>query len=136
MPKWLAAAVAVAALTLPILPAHAGQYDGRWVIDFPASEIYATTNSGRGCAAIRIVVDIKDGMISGNLGREPNNPTAVDNSAGSGSAPLTGTVAPDGAVSATWQNYAVTGKLAASDGQVNVTGACGPRTGKALRVEK
>jgi hypothetical protein len=136
MPKWLAAAVAVAALTLPMLPAHAGQYDGRWVIDFPASEIYATTNSGRGCAAIRIVVDIKDGTISGNLGRDPNNPTAVDNSAGPGAAPLTGTVAPDGAVSAMWQNYAVTGKLGASDGQVNVTGACGPRTGKALRVEK
>ncbi len=134
MSKWMSAAVAVAILALPIHPAHADQYDGRWVIDFPASEIYATTNSGRGCAAIRIVADIKDSKISGNLGRDPNSPTELNNGPGPGATPLTGTVAPDGTVSATWQNYAVTGKLAGSAGEVNVTGECGPRTGKALRV--
>ena len=123
-------------IALPAVAARADQYDGKWAIDFPASEIYATNNSGHGCAAIRVVVAIKDSRISGTLSREPTNPTEVSNGSGSGASPLTGTVAPDGSVTATWQRYAVTGKLAGSSGQVNVTGECGPRTGTAQRVQE
>ena len=135
MSKWLTAAAAVALLALPMLPARAAQqYDGRWVIDFPPAAANPSVNAGPGCPAMRIVVDIKDSQLSGNLGRELNSPMEVKNSAGPGAEPLKGSVTPDGSVAATWQNYAVTGKLAGDAGQVNVTGECGPRTGNAVRV--
>ncbi len=133
MSKWLTSAAVAVALALPVLPASAAQYDGRWVIDFPSTGV-AGNNQNPACAAVRIVASVANDQIAGSLARSDNSPTEVTDSAGPGASPLTGTIAPDGTVSATWQGYEITGKLAGDGGIINVTGECGPRVGKALRV--
>ena len=135
MSRLLASAAIVSALLLPILPAHADPYDGKWVIDFPATTVPAAASSSRSCASIRISAEINESRISGELHREATSPTEVTNGTGPGAAPLSGTVAADGTVTATWQGYAIGGKLAGNGGTVNVTGECGPRTGTATRVQ-
>jgi hypothetical protein len=135
MSKWLSTAAIAAVLALQVAPAFADQYDGKWVIDFPSTNIVPGNDSNPGCAGMRIVADVRNDQISGHLRRETNSPTEVTSDPGLGMAPLSGTVAPDGTVTATWQGYAITGKLAGDTGVVNVTGECGPRQGKAERVE-
>jgi len=135
MSKWLTASAAIAIVALPMLAAHADPYDGRWVIDFPPAAANPSINAGPGCPAMRIVANVKDSQISGNLRRERNSPMEVTDSAGPYATPLTGAVASDGSLTATWQSYTIAGKLAGDSGQVSLTGECGPRTGNAVRIK-
>ncbi|HUK58694.1 MAG TPA: hypothetical protein VLV50_05630 [Stellaceae bacterium] len=135
MSKWLASAALAFVFLLPVVPAQADPYDGRWVIDFPATTVTAAATSTKSCAALRIAAEIKDSRISGELHREVTSPTEVTSGAGPGSSPLAGTVAADGTITATWQGYTIGGKLAGNGGSISVTGECGPRTGQAIRIQ-
>jgi hypothetical protein len=85
---------------------------------------------------LRFPIAIKDGEISGTLHRVPSTTDGVIVEAGSGpdSAPVTGTVRPDGSVTAEWMNYHAEGKLADKDGAVTIQGECGPRRATVTRI--
>jgi hypothetical protein len=137
MSNWRFAVAALSVLAVPVLPVHAdqaGPFDGKWVIDFLSTTAPSPTNSNASCPAMRIVVDVKNNMISGNLARETTNPKEVSDSTGPGSTPITGQVGSDGAFTATWQGYVASGNLAANSGTVIVVGECGPRQGTAVRA--
>jgi hypothetical protein len=134
MSKWLTSAAVVVALALTLSTAHADQYDGKWAFEFSAPNGITGSNQGNTCAGMRIIVDVTNDQISGSLARMENSPTEMINSAGPGAEPLSGTIAPDGTLSASWQDYTITGKLDGNGGRVQVTGECGPRAGKAMRM--
>ena len=46
----------------------------------------------------------------------------------------TGTVEPDGSVTADWLNYHMVGRLAANNGIATIQGECGPRQATITRV--
>jgi hypothetical protein len=128
------AAVSFAALVLPMLPANAaGPYDGRWVVDFPSPYEYIR-NTGSVCSPFRLVVEVKDSQLEARLQREPVT-NEVENSNAANAVPVKGAVAPDGTVTATWEDFPVIGRLQGDTGAISVQGDCGPRTGRAQRVQ-
>ncbi len=132
MSKWILAAAA--ALVLPVLPAQAGQYDGKWVVDFPSVTLNSYTTQGGGCPALQLVIDIKDEAIHASLRHERDNPLEVKNTNGPAAEPVSGTVAADGSFTASWEGYQVTGRLGGKTGEAQVTGECGPRAGASTRI--
>jgi hypothetical protein len=110
-------------------------FDGTWVIDVPASTTIAAT-ADSACPALRFPVQIRDNQVTGVLTRVPSRDGAVIVEAGNGgdAAPVSGTVQPDGTVTAQWENYHATGTLNGDTGIVTVAGECGPRTAHAVRV--
>jgi hypothetical protein len=124
---------AIIALSIAGGPAvAAGAFDGKWVIDVPPSKVTGS-NPAPTCPALRLPVTIADGEVSGSLKRGTTLNT-VKGGAGPDSAPVTGTIAPDGTVRAQWENYHATGRLSGNSGTITIDGACGPRTAKAVRV--
>jgi hypothetical protein len=132
MAKHLAAAVLLAALALSPLAVRAAQFDGKWVVDFPAVTV---RDIRHGCSEMRVVAVVKDNQITATLERERDNLNEVENSTEPRAEPLTGTVGPDGSFTAQWESYVITGKLSGAGGEAQVAGSCGPRTGTAVRVE-
>ena len=139
--KLMLTSAAVAALTLPLLPAHAaGPYDGTWVFEAPP----VSGGSGdpydlNSCAGVRFQVQVKDNQVVGNLRMAPyaggsSTGPAVESSPGRGATPVQGTIQPDGKVNAQWQSFTVTGNLASNPPQVSWSGQCGPRTAIGQRV--
>jgi hypothetical protein len=120
----LAAAVVVA----PMLAAHAaGQYDGNWFVDAPSAQNAGTTERSSGCEPVRIPFTVSDNKITGSLQRSTYGTGRVESGTGKASAPITGTVAPDGTITAQWESYKATGKLSGNTAQIKWRGECGER---------
>jgi hypothetical protein len=139
--KILVIGAAAAGLFSSASPAFAaGTYDGNWVFDFPqAGGIRSGDVGAQACPAFRVPAQIANNQISGSLGRSTSGTGSGavrgTGSEGSSGSPITGQVQSDGSLSATWENYKMTGKLAAAQGQVTIARTqCGPRTGTAVRV--
>ena len=124
------AAVAVAVYALPARSAT--PYDGQWVIDAPAASGAIGAEGEYTCPALRMPFAVRDGQVIGDLHRTATGTIEIGKS--SNSAPVTGTVSGDGAVSVTWENFHVSGKLSGTSGTVNWAGECGPRTATATKV--
>src|SRR5260221_295328 len=76
----------VAALALPILPAHAaGPYDGAWYVDAPAAQNAGTSERSSGCEPVRLPMQVTDNKITGNLQRSPYGTGRVEAGSGAGS---------------------------------------------------
>jgi hypothetical protein len=131
----LSLAIAAGVFGSSPLALAATSFDGTWVIDVPASATIAST-ADSACPALRFPVQIRDNQVAGVLTRVPTRDGGVIFEAGSGtdSGPVTGTVQPDGTVTAQWENYHATGTLSGDSGVVTVAGECGPRTAHAVRV--
>ena len=139
--KGMLASIAVTALVLPLLSAHAaGPYDGTWMFEAqPVAGGSGDPYDLNSCAGVRFQVDVKDSKVVGNLRMAPyaggsDASGNVTSGAGRGSSPIQGTVQPDGTVNATWQSFKATGKLSASNGQLSWRGQCGPRTATGQKV--
>src|SRR5258708_14200074 len=105
-------AFAVAALAVPMLPANgAGPYDGSWYVDAAPAAQTSSSDVPAGCDAVRIPFQVTDNKITGSLQRAPYHTGPVEQASISGSTPFTGTVQPDGTLTAHWQNYKTTGNL-------------------------
>ena len=120
----LAAAVVVA----PLFAANAaGQYDGNWYVDAPSAQNAGTTERSSGCEPVRIPFTVADNKITGSLQRAPYGTGRVETGTGKGATPFTGTVAPDGSITASWESYKATGKLSGNTAQLKWKGECGER---------
>lgn len=129
----LAAAVVVA----PIVAAHAaGQYDGNWFVDAPAAQNAGTSERSSGCEPVRIPFTVKDNKISGSLQRAPYGTGRVESGTGKNATPFTGTVGPDGSITASWQSYKATGKLSGNTAQIKWRGECGERVATGGRAKE
>jgi len=135
MSRLVIAAASLAALLMPMVPAlAAGPYDGRWVVDFP-TPVTNFRSSGNQCStAFRLVVEVRDNRLEARLQRQVIT-GEVENSNAANAVEVKGSVAPDGTVTAMWENYPVIGRLTGDVGAISVNGDCGPRTGRAVRVQ-
>ncbi len=124
------AAVAIAVYAMPAQSATT--YDGRWIIDAPAAGGAIGAEGQYTCPALRLPFMVKDGKVMGDLHRTATGTVEVGKT--SNSAPVTGSVSGDGAVTVTWENFHVSGKLGNNTGTVNWAGECGPRTASATKV--
>jgi hypothetical protein len=132
----LAAATAFAALVFASSGAlAAGTFDGTWVLDFPAAG-YIEGTTGDVCPALRLPMQIENGHVVGSLVETPTiyGGVMVEPGTGPASAPVSGSVGPNGALQAQWSDYRAIGQLGATGGQVTVNGECGPRVAQAYRV--
>ena len=128
--------VAVAALALPTLPAHAtGPFDGQWYVDAPEAGQVSSSDVTSGCEAVRIPFQIADNQVSGRLQRAPYGTGRVEEGAGRGSSPITGTVQPDGTLAVAWESYHATGKLSGDKAELTWKGECGPRVATGGRAK-
>ena len=128
--------LAVAAIAFPMLSAYAaGQYDGNWYVDAPAAQNVGTSERSSGCEAVRIPFKVTDNQVTGNLQRAPYGTGRVEQGSGSSSAPLSGTIQPDGTVNAQWESYRATGKLSGDTAEIRWTGECGPRVATGGRAK-
>ena len=129
----LAAAVVVA----PLFAAHAaGQYDGNWFVDAPSAQNAGTTERSSGCEPVRIPFTVADNKISGSLQRAPYGTGRVESGTGKAATPFTGTVAPDGSITAAWESYKATGKLSGNTAQLKWKGECGERVATGGRAKE
>jgi hypothetical protein len=119
----------VAALVLPLLPAHAaGPYDGTWYVDAPAAQNAGTSERSSGCEPVRLPMQVTDNKITGTLQRSPYGTGRVEAGSGSTASPISGTVQPDGTFTAQWESYHATGKLSGDKAEMTWKGECGVRT--------
>jgi outer membrane protein OmpA-like peptidoglycan-associated protein len=137
LPTYLATtALALAAFTLPTVPAHAaGRFDGTWIIDLPpdviAADDYAAT-----CPALRLKVQITDNQVSGNLRRsDPASLNVVEIGGRTASSQVSGAVQPDGDLSAQWQNFHASGRLVGPNAGLTVQTECGPMHAHVWRLD-
>ena len=133
--KRMLMSIAAAALAAPMSSAiAAGQWDGMWIVDAPPAGQSQPTASSSGCDAVRIPVQVSGDKITGSLQRSPYVTGRVEGGTGKNATPLTGTIAPDGSVTAKWQNYPATGKLSGENAEVKWNGECGPRVATGGRI--
>ena len=133
MPISIAFAAALAAPTLPAV--GAGPFDGNWYVDAPAADQAQPTAESSGCDAVRLPFKVVDNQITGSLQRDPYATGRVEAGYGSSASPITGTVAPDGTLSAQGQSYQATGKLTGDRAVVRWDGECGPRVATGGRAQ-
>ena len=129
-------ALALAAFTLPIVPAYAASpFDGTWIIDVPADRI-TPDDGGPTCPALRLRVQITDDRVSGNFRRSyPEDQNVIENGGTNKVSQVTGNVRPDGDVTAQWQNFHAAGKLTGADAGLTVQTSCGPLVARAYRLD-
>jgi hypothetical protein len=126
--------VIVAALAMLLLPAAAaGPYDGSWFVDAPQAGGAGTNENTSGCAPVRIPFTVTDNKISGKLQRAAYGTGRVE--ASEAGTPFTGTVAADGSITASWQNYKATGKLSGDKAELRWKGECGDRVATGGRAK-
>ncbi len=133
----LALALTVPAVSVALAQPSNGAFDGRWVVDVPPSPVIART-SDSACPALRLPVLIEGDQVTGELSRIPSGAgeMVVGGEQGLAAAPVTGEVAPDGTLSASWENYHATGKLSGDTGQITVQTECGPTVANVVRVSR
>jgi len=135
--KWmLTAPLAMAAVALAWLPATAaGPFDGTWQVDSGGlGTATAQAMEGTGCEPEILKFEVKDNQIQGGLAFAPSDPNRVQNSQGSRSAPITGSVQEDGTLSAQWESYTVTGKMTGDKVELRWRAPCGPRVATGTRI--
>jgi YD repeat-containing protein len=135
-PRKTLSLLTVLSLSLAAAPAFAdSSYDGTWVVDTPAAGTINGSNYSQ-CPALRFPIAIKDGQITGELHRvaSATGDVIVEAGGGSDAAPITGTVQPDGTVTAQWMDYHAQGKLGERDGVVSIQGECGARQAHVTRI--
>ncbi len=110
-----------------------GKFDGTWQVESAGIALNPSSTTPSGCGSLQVKFDVKDSQISGGLQRNPYE-RSVENSEGRRSAPVTGTVQPDGAVSMFWERYVVTGNMAGDRVHLQWKSECGPREASGVRV--
>jgi len=132
----LIAPLAMAALTLSSLAAGAaGPYDGTWQIDSGGlGSPTAQAMQGTSCEPETIKFNVKDNQIQGSLARVPGSSSRVEANEGPRSAPVSGTVAADGSVTAQWESYKVTGQMTGDKVELHWKASCGPRVAMGSRI--
>ena len=125
-------ALALAALTVPMVPAYAAApFDGTWIIDVSADTI-RPDDSDPTCPALRLRVQITDNQMSGDFRRSyPEEHNVVENGGTNRAAQVTGHVAPDGTVTAQWQNFHAAGKMVGDKAALTMESECGPLRARA-----
>jgi hypothetical protein len=136
MNRMLAASVAISVFALPALAAHAaGPFDGTWQVDSGGlGTPTAQAMEGTGCEPEILRFEVKDNKIGGGLAYAGSDPNRVENSQGPRSAPITGSVQPDGTLTAQWENFTVTGKLSGNQAELHWRAPCGPRVAMGSRI--
>jgi hypothetical protein len=133
---WSVIAASLAAAAVAGSAYAAGPYDGTWVIDIPAGLARGNLSTAL-CPALRLEAKIIDNQVNASLERVPSGTAeTIENGTARTAAPLTGTVQPDGTVTADWQGYKSAGTLSGDTGTITVQGECGPRDATATRVSK
>ena len=129
-------ALALATFAVPAISAHAAQpFDGTWVIDVPSDTISGGGEGDPTCPALRLVVQVTDGQLSGNFKRSPPEESNVIADGGNDAElRVAGNVRPDGAVNAQWQNFHANGRLLGPDAGLTVESECGPLQATAWRL--
>jgi hypothetical protein len=136
--KWtVTSSLAIIALAIPCFTAHAaGLYDGTWQISSGGfGTPTATAMEGTSCSPETLRFEVKDSQIHGSLEAVPGDPSRVEIGQGAGSAPLSGTVAADGTVTAHWENYTATGKITGDTIEMRWAAPCGPRVATGSRTK-
>ena len=135
MKRIMTASLAMGALALPSLAVAAGPFDGTWQVDSGGlGTATAEAMQGTGCEPISLKFEVKDNQVQGGLAFSPSDPRRVENSQGRRSAPITGTVAPDGTVNAQWESYKVTGTMTGDKVELRWRGSCGQRVAMGSRL--
>ncbi len=119
------------------LPAAAqgvpGRFDGTWQVDSAGISLDPSAETPSGCGAIQVRFQVKDSQIAGGLKRTPYG-NSVESGRGFLSAPMSGTVQPDGTVNMYWERYTVTGKITGDKVRLQWKGECGPREATGERL--
>jgi hypothetical protein len=134
LPMLTMASIAVATLAVPLVPAYAaGSFDGNWIVTAPAVR---ETSAGGGCPGLRLPVAINDNQITGRWEYVSSGSGIPTVEAGHDrySAPVTGTVQPDGSFTAQWMSFHATGKFTGDKVEMRWSGECGPRMASGGRV--
>jgi outer membrane protein OmpA-like peptidoglycan-associated protein len=128
-------ALALAAITMPMVPAHAAApFDGTWIIDVPADSIKGD-GGNPACPALRLRVQITDNQVTGNFRRvAPGEANIVENGGRYPPSDVIGNVQPDGGLTAQWQNFHDRGKLLGDKGVIAMQSECGPLIARAWRL--
>lgn len=120
--------------TLPVAARGVpGRFDGTWQADSAGISLDPSAETPSGCGSIQIKFRVKDSQISGGLKRTPYGNT-VESGQGFLSAPMSGTVQPDGTVNMSWERYVVTGTMTGDKAQLHWKGECGPRSATGERL--
>lgn len=129
-------ALALAAFAVPIIPAYAaGPYDGIWIIDVPADTI-SGDDSDPTCPALRLRVQIIDNQVFGNFKRSPPEMSnVVENGGRGGASRVSGSVQPDGTLTAQWQNFHAKGRMIGNGAGLMVQSECGPLKARVWRLD-
>jgi hypothetical protein len=123
-----------AASTLPAsAQGVAGRFDGTWQVDSAGISLDPSAETPSGCGSIQVRFQVKDSRIAGGLKRTPYG-NSVESGQGFLSAPMSGTVQPDGSVNMNWERYVVTGKMTGDKVQLQWKGECGPRVATGERL--
>jgi hypothetical protein len=119
------------------LPAAArgvpGRYDGTWQVMSTGISLDPSAETSSGCGSIEIKFQVADSQIAGGLKRTPYG-NSVESGQGFLSAPMSGTVQPDGTVAIFWERYVVTGTMSSDKVKLQWKGECGPRDASGDRV--
>jgi len=126
--RFTSMSVAVVALAVGVLPAHAaGAYDGSWYVDAPATGQNQPAQEASGCEALRIDFTVRDNRVSGSLQHRLYGEGLEPGAGGPSAAPLIGTVQADGTLTAEWDTRRFTGRLAGDKAELRWNGECGAR---------
>lgn len=129
--------IALVVATVAASPAFAaGPYDGSWYVDAAPAGQTSSSDVTAGCDAVRLPFQVADNQIKGSLQRAPYGTGRVEAGSGSSSAPISGTVQPDGSFTAQWGSYHGTGKLSGNKAELSWNGECGPRTATGGRAKE
>lgn len=137
--KWTLASLTAVALAVSLPSAYAaGPFDGTWTVESPLA-VGSGTPRNPECPDLSLRMHIKDNQVVGSLeraGRAVVNSQPSDASplTGSSAVPVTGSVQPDGTLSAQWQGIHATGKLTGDRLHMSWIGACGSREATGRRV--
>jgi hypothetical protein len=119
------------------LPAAArgvpGKYDGTWQVMSAGVSLDPSAETPSGCGSIEIKFQVADSRIAGGLKRTPYG-SSVESGRGFLSAPMSGTIQPDGTVAIFWERYVVTGTMSGDKVRLQWQGECGPRDAAGERV--
>ena len=97
----LASSVAMGFLVLPSLAHAAGPFDGTWQVDSGGlGTATAQAMAGTGCEPEILKFQVRDNQIQGGLAFAPSDPKRVQNTQGPRFSPISGSVQPDGSLTA------------------------------------
>jgi hypothetical protein len=94
-----------------------GRFDGIWQVEAASVALDPGEEASLGCGSVDVKFQVKNNEIVGGP-----------------SAPMSGTVQPDGTVNMFWDRYLVTGKMTGEQVQLQWNGECGARLAAGGRV--